>query len=88
MFIVEQVTRTILKKMVCSAPRYFPDAEQRSVMNAALIAGLNCLPHMNENTAVTLASTSRTSQTGPLVVPVVSSLMQVYVVIGSVTVWH
>lgn len=75
-FIVEQVTGLLLTKLKemaesaldklvpdCSASSYFPDAEQRSVMNAAQIAGLSCLPHMNKTTAVTLASTSGTSQT-------------------------
>uniref|UniRef100_A0A671TU39 Heat shock protein 4a n=1 Tax=Sparus aurata TaxID=8175 RepID=A0A671TU39_SPAAU len=36
-------------------PSYFTDAERRSVMDAAQIAGLNCLRLMNETTAVTLA---------------------------------
>uniref|UniRef100_A0A665UMR7 Heat shock 70 kDa protein 4-like n=1 Tax=Echeneis naucrates TaxID=173247 RepID=A0A665UMR7_ECHNA len=36
-------------------PSYFTDAERRSVIDAAQIAGLNCLRLMNETTAVTLA---------------------------------
>uniref|UniRef100_A0A3B4XAW0 Heat shock protein 4a n=1 Tax=Seriola lalandi dorsalis TaxID=1841481 RepID=A0A3B4XAW0_SERLL len=36
-------------------PSYFTDTERRSVMDAAQIAGLNCLRLMNETTAVTLA---------------------------------
>lgn len=34
-------------------PSYFTDAERRSVMDAAQIAGLNCLRLMNETTAGT-----------------------------------
>uniref|UniRef100_A0AAY4EEA4 Uncharacterized protein n=1 Tax=Denticeps clupeoides TaxID=299321 RepID=A0AAY4EEA4_9TELE len=36
-------------------PCYYTDAERRSVMDAAQIAGLNCLRLMNETTAVALA---------------------------------
>uniref|UniRef100_A0A8C5H7S1 Heat shock 70 kDa protein 4-like n=1 Tax=Gouania willdenowi TaxID=441366 RepID=A0A8C5H7S1_GOUWI len=36
-------------------PSYFTDVERRSVIDAAQIAGLNCLRLMNETTAVTLA---------------------------------
>uniref|UniRef100_A0A8C9U6V9 Heat shock 70 kDa protein 4L n=1 Tax=Serinus canaria TaxID=9135 RepID=A0A8C9U6V9_SERCA len=36
-------------------PSFFTDAERRSVMAAAQIAGLNCLKLMNETTAVALA---------------------------------
>uniref|UniRef100_A0A672GJB2 Heat shock 70 kDa protein 4-like n=1 Tax=Salarias fasciatus TaxID=181472 RepID=A0A672GJB2_SALFA len=36
-------------------PSFYTDAERRSIMDAAQIAGLNCLRLMNENTAVTLA---------------------------------
>uniref|UniRef100_A0A667Y252 Heat shock protein 4a n=1 Tax=Myripristis murdjan TaxID=586833 RepID=A0A667Y252_9TELE len=36
-------------------PSYFTDTERRSVIDAAQIAGLNCLRLMNETTAVTLA---------------------------------
>uniref|UniRef100_A0A8C1J189 Heat shock protein 4a n=1 Tax=Cyprinus carpio TaxID=7962 RepID=A0A8C1J189_CYPCA len=36
-------------------PSFFTDAERRSVMDAAQIAGLNCLRLMNDTTAVALA---------------------------------
>ncbi|XP_020564345.1 heat shock 70 kDa protein 4-like [Oryzias latipes] len=67
---VEQVTAMLLTKLketaesalkkqvidcVISVPSYFTDAERRSVMDAAQIAGLNCLRLMNDTTAVTLA---------------------------------
>ncbi|XP_077402578.1 heat shock 70 kDa protein 4-like isoform X2 [Vanacampus margaritifer] len=70
LFSVEQVAGMLLTKLketaesdlkkpvadcVISVPCYFTDAERRSVMNAAQIAGLNCLRLMNETTAVTLA---------------------------------
>lgn len=69
-FGIEQVTGMLLTKLketaegalkkpvadcVISVPSYFTDAERRSVMDAAQIAGLNCLRLMNETTAVTLA---------------------------------
>uniref|UniRef100_A0A3Q3MS35 Heat shock protein 4a n=1 Tax=Labrus bergylta TaxID=56723 RepID=A0A3Q3MS35_9LABR len=69
-FSIEQVTGMLLNKLketaesalkkpvadcVISVPSYFTDAERRSVMDAAQIAGLNCLRLMNETTAVTLA---------------------------------
>ncbi|CAL1573300.1 unnamed protein product [Knipowitschia caucasica] len=69
-FSVEQVTGMLLTKLketaesalkkpvvdcVISVPSYYTDAERRSVMDAAQIAGLNCLRLMNETTAVTLA---------------------------------
>uniref|UniRef100_A0A671TQG3 Heat shock protein 4a n=1 Tax=Sparus aurata TaxID=8175 RepID=A0A671TQG3_SPAAU len=69
-FSIEQVTGMLLTKLketaesalkkpvadcVISVPSYFTDAERRSVMDAAQIAGLNCLRLMNETTAVTLA---------------------------------
>ncbi|XP_024122016.1 heat shock 70 kDa protein 4a [Oryzias melastigma] len=70
LFSVEQVTAMLLTKLketaesalkkqvidcVISVPSYFTDAERRSVMDAAQIAGLNCLRLMNDTTAVTLA---------------------------------
>uniref|UniRef100_A0A6Q2YBB7 Heat shock protein 4b n=1 Tax=Esox lucius TaxID=8010 RepID=A0A6Q2YBB7_ESOLU len=69
-FSIEQVTAMLLTKMketaehalkkpvadcVVSVPCYFTDAERRSVVDAAQIAGLNCLRLMNETTAVALA---------------------------------
>uniref|UniRef100_A0A8D0ASH9 Heat shock protein 4a n=1 Tax=Sander lucioperca TaxID=283035 RepID=A0A8D0ASH9_SANLU len=69
-FSIEQVTGMLLTKLketaesalkkpvvdcVISVPSYFTDADRRSVMDAAQIAGLNCLRLMNETTAVTLA---------------------------------
>uniref|UniRef100_A0A8C4EI21 Heat shock protein 4a n=1 Tax=Dicentrarchus labrax TaxID=13489 RepID=A0A8C4EI21_DICLA len=69
-FSIEQVTGMLLTKLketaesalkkpvadcVISVPSYFTDGERRSVMDAAQIAGLNCLRLMNETTAVTLA---------------------------------
>ncbi|XP_063342196.1 heat shock 70 kDa protein 4a [Pelmatolapia mariae] len=69
-FSTEQVTGMLLTKLketaesalkkpvvdcVISVPSYFTDAERRSVVDAAQIAGLNCLRLMNETTAVTLA---------------------------------
>ncbi|KAK0152939.1 Heat shock protein 4 [Merluccius polli] len=43
-----------LKLHYC-VPSFFTDVERRSVIDAAQIAGLNCLRLMNETTAVTLA---------------------------------
>ncbi|XP_061904730.1 heat shock 70 kDa protein 4a [Entelurus aequoreus] len=69
-FSIEQVAGMMLTKLketaesdlkkpvadcVISVPCFFTDAERRSVMDAAQIAGLNCLRLMNETTAVTLA---------------------------------
>ncbi|KAL7853501.1 hypothetical protein AOLI_G00203450 [Acnodon oligacanthus] len=69
-FSIEQVTAMLLTKLketaeaalkkpvadcVISVPSFFTDAERRSVMDAAQIAGLNCLRLMNETTAVALA---------------------------------
>ncbi|XP_047234823.1 heat shock 70 kDa protein 4a [Girardinichthys multiradiatus] len=69
-FNIEQITGMLLTKLketaesalkkpvvdcVISVPSYFTDAERRSVMDAAQIAGLNCLRLMNETTAVSLA---------------------------------
>ncbi|XP_026228454.1 heat shock 70 kDa protein 4a isoform X2 [Anabas testudineus] len=69
-FSIEQVTGMLLTKLketaesalkkpvvdcVISVPSYFTDSERRSVIDAAQIAGLNCLRLMNETTAVTLA---------------------------------
>ncbi|XP_054059677.1 heat shock 70 kDa protein 4L isoform X8 [Rissa tridactyla] len=70
LFAVEQITGMLLAKLketsenalkkpvadcVISVPSFFTDAERRSVMAAAQIAGLNCLKLMNETTAVALA---------------------------------
>lgn len=69
-FSIEQVTAMLLTKLketaenalkkpvadcVISVPCFFTDAERRSVIDAAQIAGLNCLRLMNETTAVALA---------------------------------
>lgn len=69
-FSIEQVTGMLLTKLketaesalkkpvadcVISVPGFYTDAERRSVMDAAQIAGLNCLRLINENTAVALA---------------------------------
>lgn len=69
-FSIEQVTAMLLTKLketaesalkkpvadcVVSVPCYYTDAERRSLMDAAQIAGLNCLRLMNETTAVALA---------------------------------
>uniref|UniRef100_A0A8C1B948 Heat shock protein 4a n=1 Tax=Cyprinus carpio carpio TaxID=630221 RepID=A0A8C1B948_CYPCA len=69
-FSIEQVTAMLLSKLketaeaalkkpvadcVISVPSFFTDAERRSVMDAAQIAGLNCLRLMNDTTAVALA---------------------------------
>uniref|UniRef100_A0A665WDS8 Heat shock 70 kDa protein 4-like n=1 Tax=Echeneis naucrates TaxID=173247 RepID=A0A665WDS8_ECHNA len=69
-FSIEQVTAMLLTKLketaenalkkpvadcVISVPCYYTDAERRSVVDAAQIAGLNCLRLMNETTAVALA---------------------------------
>ncbi|NXY81515.1 HS74L protein, partial [Alcedo cyanopectus] len=69
-FSIEQITGMLLAKLketsenalkkpvadcVISVPSFFTDAERRSVMAAAQIAGLNCLKLMNETTAVALA---------------------------------
>lgn len=69
-FSIEQVTAMLLTKLketaesalkkpvadcVISIPSHYTDAERRSVLDAAQIAGLNCLRLMNETTAVSLA---------------------------------
>lgn len=69
-FSIEQVTAMLLTKLketaesalkkpvadcVISVPCFYTDAERRSVIDAAQIAGLNCLRLMNETTAVALA---------------------------------
>ncbi|KAF4098186.1 heat shock 70 kDa protein 4a [Onychostoma macrolepis] len=69
-FSIEQVTAMLLTKLketaeaalkkpvadcVISVPSFFTDTERRSVMDAAQIAGLNCLRLMNDTTAVALA---------------------------------
>ncbi|XP_026794507.3 heat shock 70 kDa protein 4a isoform X1 [Pangasianodon hypophthalmus] len=69
-FSIEQVTAMLLTKLketaeaalkkpvadcVISVPSFFTDAERRSVIDAAQIAGLNCLRLMSETTAVALA---------------------------------
>ncbi|XP_051536540.1 heat shock 70 kDa protein 4-like isoform X1 [Myxocyprinus asiaticus] len=69
-FSIEQVTAMLLTKLketaeaalkkpvadcVISVPSFYTDAERRSVMDAAQIAGLNCLRLMNDTTAVALA---------------------------------
>ncbi|KAI1893586.1 hypothetical protein AGOR_G00125250 [Albula goreensis] len=68
-FSMEQITAMLLTKMkeiaeanlqkkvldcVISIPSFFTDAERRSVLDAAQIAGLNCLRLMNDTTAVAL----------------------------------
>uniref|UniRef100_A0A3P9DF50 Heat shock protein 4b n=1 Tax=Maylandia zebra TaxID=106582 RepID=A0A3P9DF50_9CICH len=56
---VKETAENALKKPVAdcvvSVPCYYTDAERRSVVDAAQIAGLNCLRLMNETTAVALA---------------------------------
>ncbi|XP_051734198.1 heat shock 70 kDa protein 4a [Ctenopharyngodon idella] len=69
-FGIEQVTAMLLTKLketaeaalkkpvadcVISVPSFFTDSERRSVIDAAQIAGLNCLRLMNDTTAVALA---------------------------------
>uniref|UniRef100_A0A673N8D0 Heat shock 70 kDa protein 4-like n=1 Tax=Sinocyclocheilus rhinocerous TaxID=307959 RepID=A0A673N8D0_9TELE len=69
-FSIEQITAMLLSKLketaesalkkpvadcVISVPCFYTDAERRSVIDAAQIAGLNCLRLMNETTAVALA---------------------------------
>ncbi|XP_017340400.1 heat shock 70 kDa protein 4b [Ictalurus punctatus] len=69
-FSIEQITAMLLTKLketaesalkkpvadcVISVPCFYTDAERRSVVDAAQIAGLNCLRLMNETTAVALA---------------------------------
>ncbi|KAG7464821.1 hypothetical protein MATL_G00169620 [Megalops atlanticus] len=69
-FSIEQVTAMLLTKLketaetalkkpvvdcVISVPCCYTDAERRSLIDAAQIAGLNCLRLMNETTAVALA---------------------------------
>ncbi|GCB70434.1 heat shock 70 kDa protein 4L [Scyliorhinus torazame] len=69
-FAIEQITGMLLTKLketsenalkkpvtdcVISVPSFFTDAERRSVIAAADIAGLNCLRLMNDTTAVALA---------------------------------
>uniref|UniRef100_A0A3Q3N3G4 Heat shock protein 4 like n=1 Tax=Labrus bergylta TaxID=56723 RepID=A0A3Q3N3G4_9LABR len=69
-FTVEQIAGMLLNKLketaesalkkpvvdcVISVPGFFTDAERRSVLDATLIAGLNCLRLINDTTAVALA---------------------------------
>ncbi|GCB67523.1 heat shock 70 kDa protein 4-like [Scyliorhinus torazame] len=69
-FSVEQVTGMLMTKLketaetalkkpvldcVISVPCFYTDAERRSVIDAAQIAGLNCLRLINETTSVALA---------------------------------
>ncbi|XP_067842079.1 heat shock protein 105 kDa-like [Heptranchias perlo] len=69
-FSVEQITAMLLTKLketaesnlkkpvsdcVISVPSFFTNAERSSVLDAAHIAGLNCLRLMNDTTAVSLA---------------------------------
>ncbi|XP_056587297.1 heat shock 70 kDa protein 4a isoform X1 [Triplophysa dalaica] len=69
-FSIEQVTAMLLTKLketaeaalkkpvadcVISVPSFYTDAERRSVIDAAQIAGLNCLRLMNDTTSVALA---------------------------------
>ncbi|GCB60260.1 hypothetical protein scyTo_0012706 [Scyliorhinus torazame] len=69
-FSVEQITAMLLTKLketaesnlrkpvfdcVISVPSFFTNAERSSVLNAAYIAGLNCLRLMNDTTAASLA---------------------------------
>lgn len=69
-FTIEQVTGMLMTKLketaeaslkkpvmdcVISVPCFFTDVERRSVMDAAQIAGLNCLRLINETTSVALA---------------------------------
>ncbi|XP_078401498.1 heat shock protein 105 kDa-like [Cetorhinus maximus] len=69
-FSVEQITAMLLTKLketaesslrkpvcdcVISIPSFFTNAERSSVLNAAYIAGLNCLRLMNDTTAASLA---------------------------------
>uniref|UniRef100_A0A8C2F2W1 Heat shock 105/110 protein 1 n=1 Tax=Cyprinus carpio TaxID=7962 RepID=A0A8C2F2W1_CYPCA len=68
-FSIEQVTAMLLTKLkdiaeanlqkkvvecVISIPSFFTDSERKSVLDAAKIAGLNCLKLMNDSTAVAL----------------------------------
>ncbi|XP_043547982.1 heat shock protein 105 kDa-like isoform X3 [Chiloscyllium plagiosum] len=56
---LKETAETNLKKPVCdcviSVPAFFTNAERSSVLNAAYIAGLNCLRLMNDTTAASLA---------------------------------
>ncbi|XP_048454254.1 heat shock protein 105 kDa isoform X2 [Rhincodon typus] len=56
---LKETAETNLKKPVCdcviSVPSFFTNAERSSVLNAAYIAGLNCLRLMNDTTAASLA---------------------------------
>uniref|UniRef100_A0A4W3JL11 Heat shock 70 kDa protein 4L n=1 Tax=Callorhinchus milii TaxID=7868 RepID=A0A4W3JL11_CALMI len=69
-FAIEQVTGMLMTKLketsesalrkpvadcVISVPSFFTDLERRSVIDAAQVAGLNCLRLMNDTTAVALA---------------------------------
>nr|XP_005157776.1 heat shock protein 105 kDa isoform X2 [Danio rerio] len=68
-FSIEQISAMLLTKLkdiaeanlqkkvlecVISIPSFFTDSERRSVLDAAKIAGLNCLKLMNDSTAVAL----------------------------------
>lgn len=68
-FTCEQITAMFMTKLksiaemnlnskvvdcVCSVPSFMTDAERRSILDAAQVAGLNCLKLMNDTTAVAL----------------------------------
>jgi len=51
----EAALNNVVNDVVISVPSYFTDAERRSLLDAARIAGLNVLKLMNETTATALA---------------------------------
>ncbi|GAX78376.1 hypothetical protein CEUSTIGMA_g5818.t1 [Chlamydomonas eustigma] len=53
--IVEVEAGTTVTDCVISVPAYYDEAERRAMLDAASIAGLNCLRLMNETTATALA---------------------------------
>ena len=53
--IVETEAGCTVTDCVVAVPTYFDEAERYAMLNAATIAGLNCLRLINENTATALA---------------------------------
>ena len=53
--IVETEAGTTVTDCVIAVPTYYNEAERYAMLNAASIAGLNCLRLINENTATALA---------------------------------
>jgi heat shock 70kDa protein 4 len=53
--IAEKEVGSAITDSVVSVPTYYTEAERYATLNAAAVAGINCLRVMNENTATALA---------------------------------